>query len=148
MALLSGFPVSISEVRLMGEASRTAFSGPVPDGWSVVTPAALGLSPIYQDGNFFTGNGNGASAIVLTDGADDVARYMELFTGQYINHFAPLLSALAAQAPAEAEFFFTGASLGGGATNLMAKIAGSAYGGRYADAKFVAFASPNIVTNN
>src|SRR5688572_32614899 len=121
MALLSGFPVSISEVRLMGEASRAAFSGQIPDGWSVVTPAALGLAPVYQNGNFFTGNGNGASAIVLTngsdyivafrgtDGADDIARYPELFTGAYINHFAPLLSALAAQVPADADFYFTGA---------------------------------------
>jgi hypothetical protein len=79
-----------------------------------VTPAALGLAPVYQNGNFFTGNGNGASAIVLTngsdyivafrgtDGADDIARYPELFTGAYINHFAPLLSALAAQVPADA----------------------------------------------
>jgi Ca2+-binding RTX toxin-like protein len=157
MSLLSGFDVSLNEIRVLGDASRAAFAGgSAPAGWSVITPGALGLGGQYQDGNHFRGGSTGASAIVLrqgneyivsfrgTDGADDVSRYFELYTGQYINHFAPLLNALAAQAPSDATFSFTGASLGGGATNLMAKIAATAYGGRFADATFVAFASPNI----
>jgi Ca2+-binding RTX toxin-like protein len=157
MSLLSGFDVSLNEIRVLGDASRAAFAGgSVPVGWNVVTPGALGLGGQYQDGNYFRGGSSGASAIVLrqgneyivsfrgTDGADDVSRYFELYTGQYINHFAPLLNALAAQAPSDATFSFTGASLGGGATNLMAKIAATAFEGRFADATFVAFASPNI----
>ncbi|MEX2129695.1 MAG: type I secretion C-terminal target domain-containing protein [Xanthobacteraceae bacterium] len=161
MALLSGFNVSINEVKLFSEASRAAFDGgSIPSGWSVVTPGDLGLAAEYHDGNYFRGGSSGASAIVLkngneyivsfrgTDGANDVSRYLELYTGKYIDHFKPLLDALAAQAPGDATFSFTGASLGGGATNLMAKIAASAYDGRFADAKFVAFASPNITNAN
>jgi hypothetical protein len=37
-------------------------------------------------------------------------------------------------------------SLGGGATNLMADIAADAFGGRFAAATFVGFASPIIST--
>jgi hypothetical protein len=53
---------------------------------------------------------------------------------------------LSAAAQSGAAFAFTGASLGGGATNLMANIAGSAFGGAFAAATFVGFASPNIST--
>ncbi|MFH7813476.1 hypothetical protein ACH0C8_16345 [Acetobacter lovaniensis] len=38
------------------------------------------------------------------------------------------------------------ASLGGAATNLMANIAGSEFGGRFAAATFLGFASPTIKT--
>src|SRR5262245_65079823 len=121
MSLLSGFDVSLSEIRVLGDASRAAFAGgSIPSGWSVVTPDALGLGNQYQDGNYYRGGNTGASAIVLqkgneyivsfrgTDGADDVSRYFELYSGQYINHFSPLLNALAAQAPSDATFSFTG----------------------------------------
>jgi Ca2+-binding RTX toxin-like protein len=124
----------------------------------VVTPAQLGVPSQFWDGPYFTNSG--ASAIVLnqdnswivsfrgTDGADDVAHYLELATGSYINYFNPLLNSIAAVAPAGTSFYFTGASLGGGATNLMADIADAQFAGRFADAKFVAFASPNISQAN
>jgi len=143
----------------MGQASLAAFSGgAIPPGWTVVTPQSLGVPPQYWDGNYFTNNG--ASAIVLqqgnawiiafrgTDGSNDVAQYPQLATGAYINNFQPLLSAIQTHAPAGTNFSFTGASLGGGATNLMANIASSQYGGVFAAATFVAFASPNISTAN
>lgn len=155
MALLSGFNVTLPEVNTLAQAALAAFSGgPVPAGWSVVTPQQIGVPPQYWDGPYFTNNG--ASAIVLqqgntwivsfrgTDGLDDVARYPELVLGNYIDNFRPLLNAVALNSPAETNFYFTGASLGGGATNLMADIASSQYGGEFASAKFVAFASPNI----
>ena len=81
-----------------------------------------------------------------TDGPNDVEDYPELLSGDYIHHYDPLLSALSEAAPSGATFAFTGASLGGGATNLMANIAGSAFGGRFAAATFVGFASPIIST--
>ena len=89
----------------------------------------------------------GTSTIVAfrgTDGGADAAHFTELFSGTYINHFQPLLAAVAANTPAGSNFYFTGASLGGGATNQMADIAASQFGGRFASAKIVAFASPNI----
>jgi hypothetical protein len=81
-----------------------------------------------------------------TDSQNDILHYPELLTGSYIHHYDPLLNRLSAIALSGAEFAFTGASLGGGATNLMAGIAGSAFGGAFAAATFVAFASPNIST--
>ena len=161
MSFLSGFNVTLNKAKLLGEAAMASFADkPVPAGWSVVTPAALGLGSNYQDGNYYRDGNTGASAIVLrqgndyivsfrgTDDAADVSHYQELFFGTYINHFSPLLNALAAQAPATATFSFTGASLGGGATNNLAAIADNAFGARFTDATFVAFASPNITNAN
>jgi Ca2+-binding RTX toxin-like protein len=160
MAFLSGFNVSITKVDLLGRASIAAFAGaPVPSGWTVVTPAQLKLGSKYRDGNYYT-DGDGASAIVLrkgneyivsfrgTDDARDVENYPELYFGDYIDHFRPLLDALKAQAPAGSKFSFTGASLGGGAVNNLAAIAKSDFGGTFKNATFVAFASPNITNAN
>ena len=159
MAFLSGFNITLSDVSFLGKAAlASAGGGPVPDGWSVVTPQQLGVPPNFWDGNYFTNNG--ASAIVLrqgnsyvvafrgTDGTNDVAQYPNLANGSYINSFSPLLSAIASNVPGGSTFSFTGASLGGGATNQMADIASSQYGGRFAGATFVAFASPNISNAN
>jgi hypothetical protein len=159
MSLLSGFNVTLPQVGLLGEAALAAFAGGVvPVGWSVITPQQLGVPPQYWDGNYFTNDG--ASAIVLqqgnawivsfrgTDGSNDIVHYPELVTGTYINHFQPLLNAVALDAPEGTHFYFTGASLGGGATNQMANIAGSQFGGEFASATFVAFASPIISNAN
>jgi FG-GAP-like repeat/RTX calcium-binding nonapeptide repeat (4 copies) len=161
MSLLSGFNVTLDEVRLMGEAAHAAFvGGAIPAGWAVVTPQQLGVPSSFWDGNYFTDAGSGASAIVLrqgtttivafrgTDGGTEVSHFQELFSGTYINHFQPLLAAVAANTPAGSNFYFTGASLGGGATNQMADIAATQFGGRFAAAKIVAFASPNISNAN
>ncbi len=161
MSLLTGFNISLNEVALLGQASQAAFvGGTIPAGWKVVTPAQLGLGSQYSDGIYFTDPTSGASAIVLkqeqgssyivafrgTDGQNDILHYPELLTGTYIHHYDPFLNPLSAIALSGADFAFTGASLGGGATNLMADIAGSAFGGAFAGATFVAFASPNIST--
>ena len=159
MSLLTGFNISLAEVGLLGQASRAAFvGGNIPVGWTVVTPAELGLPSKYRAGIYFTDPDSDASAILLkqgnsyivafrgTDGDDDVLHYPELLNGSYIHNYDPLLNRLSALALSGADFAFTGASLGGGATNLMAAIAGSAFGGAFAAATFVAFASPNIRT--
>jgi Ca2+-binding RTX toxin-like protein len=157
MSLLTGFNVTLPQVNLLAQAAIASFAGaPVPSGWNIVTPAQLGLPSKYWDGPYFTDPDSGASAIVLqqgtnyivsfrgTDGSSDIVHYPELVTNTYINHFQPLLSALSASAPAGSSFSFTGASLGGGATNELAEIAGSQFGGRFAAANFVAFASPVV----
>jgi hypothetical protein len=159
MSLLTGFNASLDEVGLLGQASQAAFvGGIIPPGWTVLTPAQFGLGSQYTDGIYFTDPTSGASAIVLqqgsnyivafrgTDGLSDTLRYPELLTGTYIHHYDPLLYALSANAPSGAAFAFTGVSLGGGATNLLADIAGDAFGGRFAAATFVGFASPIIST--
>lgn len=159
MSLLSGFNVTLPEVGLLGEAALSAFAGGVvPAGWNVITPQQLGVPSQYWDGNYFTNHG--ASAIVLqqgdawivsfrgTDGSNDILHYPELVTGTYINNFQPLLNAVALDAPVGTHFYFTGASLGGGATNELANIAGSQFGGEFASGTFVAFASPIISNAN
>ena len=159
MSLLTGFNISLADVGLLAQASQAAFAGgTIPAGWAVVTPAQLGLGSQYSDGIYFTDPTSGASAIVLqqgsryivafrgTDDSSDVLFYQDLLTGTYIHHYDPLLSALSAPALLGASFAFTGASLGGGATNLMADISGSAFGGRFVEATFVGFASPIIST--
>ena len=158
MGLLSGFNVTLPEIEMLGQAARAAFSGDaIPKDWSVLTPQQLGVAPRYWDGLYFTNNG--ASAIVLrqgnaivvsfrgTDSDDDFAHYPELFFDIYINRFEPLLTAIAVQ-PGDRHFYFTGASLGGGAVNQMADIASYQYAGRFAAAQFVAFASPTIANAN
>jgi hypothetical protein len=140
-------------------AARAAFSGAAtPNGWSVLIPKQLGVAPQYWDGIYFSNNG--ASAIVLqqgnaiaisfrgTDSQEDFAHYPELLLGTYINHFQPLLTAIATRASIDTHFYFTGDSLGGGAVNEMADIASSQYAGRFAAAQFVAFASPAISNAN
>jgi len=157
MTLLTGFNVSLDEFRLLGQASQAAFvGGNIPAGWTVVTPAQLGLGAQYSDGIYFTDSNSGASAIVLKQGSsyivafrgsdsqNDIVHTPELLTGSYIHHYDPLLHRLSAIALSGADFAFTGASLGGGATNLMAAIADSAFGGAFGAATFVAFASPYI----
>jgi Ca2+-binding RTX toxin-like protein len=142
MSLLSPFNVSLSTVELLGQASQAAFGGPAPAGWST----------FRTFNNLFTGASatvlqNGTSYILAfrgTDGANDVAAYPLLVTGDYIHLFDSLLNSL----PFGAKYYVTGASLGGGATNLLADIASTAYGGKFASATFVAFASPNISNAN
>jgi hypothetical protein len=159
MGLLSGFNITLPETEMLAQAARAAFSGAaIPNGWSVLTPQQLGVAPQYWDGIYFSNNG--ASAIVLqqgntivvsfrgTDSQQDFVYYPELLSGTYINHFQPLLTVIAALAPSDTHFYFTGASLGGGAVNQMADIASYAYAGRFAAAQFVAFASPTISNAN
>jgi Ca2+-binding RTX toxin-like protein len=159
MGLFTGFNVTPADVETFANASLAAFGDDdIPAGWNVVTPQALGVPSIYWDGNFFTNSG--ASALVLqqdsiyivafrgTDDPLDFAHFPGLFFGTYINLFDPLLSAVANNTPDGSTYAFTGASLGGGATNLMAEIAPFAYGGVFANAQFVAFASPNITDDS
>jgi len=91
MSFLTGFNVTLDEIELLGAGALAAFAGaPTPAGWTVITSAALGLGAQYQDGNYYTDGGSGATAIVLqqgseyivafrgTDGSNDVSHYPEL----------------------------------------------------------------------
>src|SRR5437867_4453889 len=114
MSLLTGFNISPDEVGLLGQASAAAFvGGSIPAGWTVVTPAQLGLGSQYSDGIYFTDPNSGASAIVLkqgtsyivafrgTDDQNDTLHYPELLTGTYIHHYDPLLNRLSTIAGAD-----------------------------------------------
>jgi hypothetical protein len=63
MSLLTGFNTSLDEVGLLGQASQAAFvGGIIPPGWTVLTPAQLGLGSQYTDGIYFTDPTSGALA--------------------------------------------------------------------------------------
>ncbi len=67
MSFLPNSNFTMGEVDLLAQAAQAAYAGnPLPDGWTVVTPAQLGLAAGYQDGNYFRADLFGsASAIVL-----------------------------------------------------------------------------------
>jgi len=142
MSLFSPFHLSVGTVRLLGLASQAAFGDAAPAGWAR-----------YRT---FDDPGSGASATVLrsgnsyivafrgTDDGRDVSHYPQLYTGNYIHLFDSLLNSL----PGGAKYYVTGASLGGGAVNNLARIADGSYGGKFANATFVAFASPNVTDAN
>lgn len=138
MSLLSPFGLTTATVRLMAKASQTAFGAAAPIGWNVDRtfehPITGAAATVLQKGDTYI------LAFRGTDDAADVAQYPFLATGQYLRFFDSLLNAL----PSGAKYYVTGASLGGGATNLLADVAATAYGGKFANATFVAFASPNI----
>jgi Ca2+-binding RTX toxin-like protein len=138
MSLFSPFGLSLSTVRVMAQASQAAFGGAAPTGWSVsrtFDDAKSGASAtVFQRGNSYIVSFRG------TDDSSDIVNYPRLLFGNYIDLFDSLLESL----PAGANYYVTGASLGGGAVNNLADIADTAYGGKFANATFVAFASPNI----
>src|SRR5215468_3161539 len=66
MAFLPNPSISLTDVSLLAAAADAAYAGqPLPAGWNVITPALLGLAPIYQDGNYFRDASGTGSAIVL-----------------------------------------------------------------------------------
>ncbi|HEX2137758.1 MAG TPA: hypothetical protein VHG30_18005 [Microvirga sp.] len=126
----------------MGQASQAAFGEAAPAGWtrykSFNDPNSGASATVLKNGNSYI------VAFRGTDDAKDVDNYPQLYTGNYIHYFDSLLNAL----PSGAKYYVTGASLGGGAVNNLASIAGTAYGGKFANATFVGFASPNISNAN
>jgi NOL1/NOP2/fmu family ribosome biogenesis protein len=127
---------------LLALAAQAAGGGPVPAGWEVharFDDSSTGASAIALR--------NGSTYIVAFRGTDDAvdrAQYGRLSDGSYIRLFDPFLNGL----PSGVSYYVTGASLGGGAANQLADIAGSAYGGKFANASFVGFASPNVSSSS
>jgi hypothetical protein len=152
MSLLSDFNIGLTQLDLYYQASVAAYSVPdVPAGWTVVTPQQLGVPPQYWNGSFYYDTG--ASAIVLKQGNEWIVSFrgadeaIDFEHYKTIDLFRPLLAALAASVPGGDHISFTGSSLGGAATNLVAEIAATEYDGKFADATFVAFASLIISEN-
>ncbi len=157
MSLLSGFNVTLPEVGLLGEAALAAFAGgAIPAGWNVITPQQLGVSQQFWDGIYFTNSG--ASAIVLqqgnnwivsfrgTDGSNDILHIRNLYLGTYINHFQPLLNAVASNAPDGTNFSLPEqASAEVPQTRWQMSLARNSAANSLS-ATFVAFASPIIST--
>lgn len=142
MSLFSGFGVDVATVKLLAAASGTAMGGPIPPGFSVYSqfddPRTGASATVLKSGN------NYVLAFRGTDNDLDKAQYPLLATGGYIKLFDSFLKTL----PTDGQYYVTGASLGGGAANQLADIASTAYGGKFANAKFVAFASPNIARSS
>ncbi len=177
MSFLLNTNLTMDEVILLAKASQAAYADKaLLDRWHPITPYQLGLSSRYQDGNYFQSlPGFGASSALVLESDDkskiilsfrgtdvediisrsiDTSDYPQLVLSSlsdlaYIHNFDPLLKALSDYIGTQSVgLYVTGHSLGAGAANQLADIATIKYDGRYASAKFVAFASPKITDSN
>ena len=89
MSLFSSFGISLSTVRLMGQASQAAFGDAAPAGWTrfkSFNDASSGASAtVLKNGNSYIVAYRG------TDDSRDVDNYLQLYTGKYIRRFDSLL---------------------------------------------------------
>lgn len=146
----------------------------LPEGWSRVGPAALGLGADAVDfdgyyiikspltGNTYSGpqaqileqrDANGhviglSVAFVGTNSPVDVLDYLQLNSGTIAPNMEPLLNAVRDYALARNlgadDIIVTGYSLGAAYTNVMARFADSLSGGFFADSNYVAYEVPYI----
>ncbi len=146
----------------------------MPEGWSKVTPAALGPGAGEQDfdgyytikspltGSTYSGpqvqiyeerDANGhvsglSVAFVGTNSPVDVLDYTQLNSGEIAPNMEPLLTAVRDYALAHGlssdDVIVTGYSLGAAYTNVMARFADTLAGGFFADSKYVAYEVPQI----
>lgn len=146
----------------------------LPDGWSKVGPAALGLSPSSQDldgyyiikspltGTTYTGpqvqilekhdSTDHVTALSIsfvgTNSPVDVLDYLQLNSGEIAPNMEPLLNAVRDYAVAHhlsgQDIMVNGYSLGAAYTNVLAHYADTLSGGFYANSNYVAFEVPYI----
>ncbi|MEE2953309.1 MAG: calcium-binding protein [Pseudomonadota bacterium] len=146
----------------------------LPDGWSAIQPAALGLPESARDfdgyyviespitGTIYSGaqaqileerDASGAitrlsMTFVGTNSLVDLPDYTQLNSGEIAPNMEPLLAALRDYAIAKgveaSNVLVTGYSLGAAYTNVMAEYADSLAGGFFANSSYIAHAVPEI----
>lgn len=160
----------IGEAYALAAYTSTLAGTAVPEGWEVLSPSDLGLSPTRLDAyGYFEDDGGawGGQAKVLakkdaygnveevcisyaaTNTLLDVYSYAQLYTNTYDNAFDYLTDAVEEYCEdhnvAGENVIVTGYSLGGGAVNNMASS--NSYG-FYSDSNYIGFASPVITTGD
>ncbi len=129
-----------------------------PIGYDSLKMQDLGID---QNGTTFTSRNGRGKAIVLqqdnelivafrgTDHLNDIKDYDNIsFSKNYCKQFQPLLNHVADYArDGDLHVTFTGASLGGAVTNIIADRADSRWGKAFADASFVGISSPYLSHN-
>lgn len=129
--------------------------GKPPAGFEPVRLHDLGID---QQGIFFTSPNGRGKAVVVSDGnelivgfrgtdkSNDIRDYDNIsFAKNYVRQFEPLLRKVADYArDNDLHVTFTGASLGGAVTNIVADRAHKRWGGAFEEASFIAISSPYI----
>lgn len=146
----------------------------LPEGWSQLTVADLGLPAELEDSMGMIkiespltgwlesgpqvkilqetdaeGNVTGlAVSFAGTNSPVDIVDYLQLQTGEIAPYLEPILTAVRAYAEAHGlageDVLVTGYSLGGGMTNVMAEYADTLADGFFANSDYIAHDAPNI----
>ena len=146
---------SYAEFAVILEAANAAFGKSAPDGWTQLKMSELGIG---QSGDTFTSPNGRGKAIVLekdgelmvgfrgTDKLNDIKDYDNIsLVKNYPRQFDELLDAVAEyQAEFDLHTTFTGISLGGAATNIVADKAARQWGGAFETSSFFGISSPYL----
>lgn len=149
---------SYAEFVTLLQAANTAFGKAAPDGWTQLKMSDLGIG---QNGDTFTSPNNRGKAVVLeqgdqlivafrgTDKLNDIEDYYDIsIVKSYSKQFAKLLDAVKEyQADNDLETTFTGISLGGAVTNIIADKADNQWGDAFKNSTFLGIASPYLSNN-
>jgi len=139
-------------------AANAAFGKDAPNGWTQLKMSDLGIK---QNGDTFTSPNNRGKAIVLeqddqlivafrgTDKLNDIKDYYDISAVKsYSKQFDKLLEAVKVyQNKNDMETTFTGISLGGAVTNIIADKADNQWGDAFKNSTFLGIASPYLSNN-
>ena len=139
-------------------AANAAFGKAAPNGWTQLKMSDLGIK---QNGDTYTSPNNRGKAIVLeqgdqlivafrgTDKLNDIKDYYDISAVKsYSKQFDKLLEAVKTyQNQNDLETTFTGISLGGAVTNIIADKADNQWGDAFKNSTFLGIASPYLSNN-
>ncbi|MGV3548364.1 calcium-binding protein [Rhizobium sp.] len=149
---------SFEEFGVILQAANAAFGKDGPSGWTQLKMSDLNIN---QTGDTFTSPNGRGKAIVLekdgelivafrgTDKKSDIKDYDGIAVSKsYSKQFDKLLDKVAAyQEENDLHTTFTGISLGGAVTNIIAERAANRWGKDFIDSSFVGIASPYLAGN-
>jgi hypothetical protein len=150
---------SLAEFAVILRAANAAFGKVAPDGWDQLAMSELGID---QGGDIFTSRNGRGKAIVLeqgdqlivafrgTDKWSDLKDYDNISIAKgYSRQFDKLLEKVANYQADNglAHVTFTGISLGGAVTNIIAEKASRQWDGVFKDASYFGISSPYLTNN-
>lgn len=139
-------------------SANAAFGKAGPEGWTQLKMSDLGIN---QNGDTYTSPNNRGKAIVLeqddqlivafrgTDKLNDIKDYYDISAVKsYAKQFDKLMDAVKLyQTKNDMETTFTGISLGGAVTNIIADKADNQWGDAFKNSTFLGIASPYLSNN-
>ena len=147
-----------AEFATLLHAANAAFGKSGPAGWTQLKMSDLGIK---QNGDTFTSPNNRGKAIVLqqddqlivafrgTDKLNDIKDYYDISAVKsYSKQFSKLLDAVKTyQSAYDLQTTFTGISLGGAVTNIIADKADNQWNDAFKNSTFLGIASPYLSNN-
>lgn len=149
---------SFEEFAVILQAANAAFGKSGPNGWTQLKMSDLGID---QNGDIFTSPNHRGKAIVLekdgelivafrgTDKKNDLKDYDHISVSKsYTQQFDRLLNKVAQyQEENDLHTTFTGISLGGAVTNIVAEKAANQWGKAFLDSSYFGISSPYLANN-